>query len=479
MRRFVPKSFRRLVLIGAGLVAAPLLLATLAAYLLLGNLAESRQAAWQRMVATVQMGREIENTLGAMKQAIMRLPTPVSPGPTALPAYRRLHEQYTRQLRGYAVASEVYWQRPAVERLIERAHILAGDFQARRDGSLLAGQIYQIDAETHQILHTVAAAMEQDFERGEARLARLRAILLAAVLVAALAAVVALLLFRWAITERICQLDRVIRDIGRTDFVPDIGMAGTPDFPDLSRRLDWLRRRLRNTETQRTRFLRHVSHDLKTPLTAICEGSQLLSEGAAGPLDPRQKPLVDIVNKNAHRLQRFIEDMLNYQQISSARVNLELRAIRMDKLCESVLGAHIMAIGKRNLRIRRNLPEVELLGDWNKLYAVVDNLVSNAIKFSPEEGTVTLSVADAGDDVTVEIIDQGKGVPEEERKRIFEPFFRGTRAGRGEVKGTGLGLAIARDYARAHRGKLELVDSEEGAHFRLTLPKRRGNQPVE
>ena len=307
----------------------------------------------------------------------------------------------------------------------------------------------------------------------------MRLILLATVLPALFISLVVLATLRWVITERIRQMDRMIRDIGQSDVVPDILVIGPPDFPDLIRRLDWLRRRLRNSEAQRTRFLRHVSHDLKTPLTAICEGAQLLSEGAAGPLEPRHKPLVDIVNKNAHRLQKFIEDMLNYQQVSAARVNLEIRTIRMDRLCESVLSAHIMAVGKRNIRVKRKLAEVELSGDWNKLYAVLDNLISNAIKFSPEEGVVTVTLSEAENEVTIDVEDQGNGVPEEERKRIFEPFFRGTRTHRGEVKGSGLGLAIARDYARAHRGRLELIDSQQGAHFRFTLPKQRSNIRME
>lgn len=479
MIRFLPQSFRKLVSIGFVLMAIPLLVATGVVYRAIGAVDVSRQKAVSGFVQVARAGREIETSLGAMKLAILHLPVPAARADRAAPAFRGLTEQFTGQLRAFANLPPMAGQWPAIGRLIERATILDEDFRVGGDNSLLAGQIYQIDEEARRILHAGAQIMERDIEQVDGRAESLRTALMATVLAALLVAITVLLILRRVITERIRQMDRMIRDIGRTDFVPDITVVGTPDFPDLTRRLDWLRRRLRNTEAQRTRFLRHVSHDLKTPLTAICEGAQLLSEGAAGPLDPHQKPLVDIVNKNAHRLQKFIEDMLNYQQISSARVNLELRTLRMDRLCEAVLGAHIMAVGKRNLRIKRSLAEVELKGDWNKLYAVLDNLVSNAIKFSPEDGVVTVDLVDAGGEVVVNVMDQGNGVPDEERKRIFEPFFRGTRAAKGEVKGSGLGLAIARDYARAHRGRLELIDSEQGAHFRFTLPKKRPNTAME
>lgn len=473
------QSIHRLVLFGFALTAAPLLLAGFAAVALLDQTVFSRHEVLSQAMAAARAGREVEDTLGTMKLKIMRLSQPSRPDMHSPLAYQPLHEQFVRQYEALGALPTAAEQRPAIERVLARARILRDDFSAGGDASLLLGQLFQIDAETRAILQAGSRAVEREIERVARQAAKLRAILIAAVLASLAIAVAMLLLLRAAITERIRRMDRAIRDIGSTDFVPDITVVGTPDFADLDRRLDWLRRRLRNVEAQRTRFLRHISHDLKTPLTAICEGAQLLWEGAAGPLDPRHKPLVDIVNKNAQRLQKFIEDLLNYQEISSARINLELRAIRVDQLCETALGAHLMAAGKQNVRIRRDLPGVELNGDWNKLYAVMDNLISNAIKFSPEDGVVTVNLREEGSEVVVEVMDQGNGVQEDERKRIFEPFFRGTRARKGPIKGSGLGLAIARDYARAHRGRLELIDSPQGAHFRLTLPKQQGNHRVE
>jgi len=475
MGNILPKSFHRLLLIGFVLMALPLVVAVALAYQLSEQMVVARQEVLARAVLAARVGRQIEDALGAMKQQLMRLPQQSVPDTAALPAFQRLNQDFIERFNYFATLSTAVGQEAAIGRVVQRARILGEDFRARGDASLLAGQLYQVDEETRAILHASERALEQEIGQLGGRVSTLRLILFATVPLALFIAVVVLVVLRSVVVDRIRRMDRTIREIGRADFVPDITVVGSPDFPDLTRRLDWLRRRLRNVESQRTRFLRHISHDLKTPLTAICEGAQLLSEGAAGPLDPRQKPLVDIVNKNAHRLQKFIEDLLNYQQVSSARTSLDLRPIRMSQLCETVLGAHIIAAGKHNIRIKRTLADGELNGDWNKLYAVLDNLISNAIKFSPEEGVVTVSLADAGSEVVLDVIDQGSGVPEEERKRVFEPFFRGTRARKGPVKGSGLGLAIARDYARAHRGRLELVDSEQGAHFRLTLPKRQGN----
>jgi two-component system sensor histidine kinase GlrK len=475
MATLLPQSFHRLILIGFVLMALPLVLAVVLAYQLSERVVVARQEVLARAVLAGQVGRQIEDALGAMKQQLMLLPPQAVPEVAALPAFQRLNQDFIERFNYFATLSTAVGQEAAIKRVVERARILGEDFRARGDVSLLAGQLYRIDDETRAILHAGDRVVEQEIGQLGGRVATLRLILLATVPLALFVAAVVLVLVRSVVVGRIRAMDRTLREIGRADFVPDIAVVGKPDFPDLARRLDWLQRRLRNLESQRTRFLRHISHDLKTPLTAICEGAQLLSEGAAGPLDPRQRPLVDIVNKNARRLQKFIEDLLNYQEVSSARVSLELRPIRMSQLCETVLGAHIIAAGKHNIRIKRNLADGELNGDWNKLYAVLDNLISNAIKFSPEDGVVTVSLADEGDEMVLDVVDQGSGVPEEERKRVFEPFFRGTRARKGAIKGSGLGLAIARDYARAHRGRLELLDSAQGAHFRLTLPKRQGS----
>jgi two-component system sensor histidine kinase GlrK len=290
-------------------------------------------------------------------------------------------------------------------------------------------------------------------------------------LLAALPVTLAIALwFRSIISSQLQQVDRAIRAIGRAEYTDGVTVAGPQDLAYLGRRLDWLRRRLAELEEQKNRFLRHVSHDLKTPLTAIREGAQLLGEGVPGPLNEQQKTIISILDQNSRRLQQLIEELINYQQAGFAASSIDPHPVALDVVCTQVLRTHRLVAAARAIRFERKLAPVLVEGDADKLRVVVDNLVTNAIKFSPREGVVHVSLEKRDGRAVLDVVDEGPGVAAEERERIFEPFFRGTRARRGTVKGSGLGLAIAKEYVLAHRGRIEVIEEGRGGHFRATLP---------
>jgi two-component system sensor histidine kinase GlrK len=241
---------------------------------------------------------------------------------------------------------------------------------------------------------------------------------------------------------------------------------------EVGRRLDWLRRRLLALEEQRILVLRHVSHELKTPLAALREGSSLLTERAAGPLTQGQEKIVGIMNSNALRLQGLIDSLLKLQQAGHAGERIEPVRLRFDELIQQVVTTHQLAARSKRLRFAGALAPLTVSGGREELTTVVNNLVSNAIKFSPDGGAVELSLTEENKQIVLDVTDQGPGIPADEREQIFEPFYRSTNA-RG-VAGVGLGLAIAREFAAAHRGTLELLDMPAGTHFRLTLPVAGG-----
>jgi two-component system sensor histidine kinase GlrK len=254
-----------------------------------------------------------------------------------------------------------------------------------------------------------------------------------------------------------------------------VTITGTPDITYLGRRLEWLRRRLGQLEDQRTRFLQHVSHDLKTPLTAVREGSQLLADGVPGELNEQQKEIVAIIRQNTLRLQTLIEDLLNYQQASFAAGAIEPQAVAFDVVCLKVLRTHRLAAAARGVKFHRELPALLLEGDPDKLRMIVDNLITNAIKFTPPGTTINVLLHVRDDNAILDVIDEGSGVPDDEKDKIFDAFFRGTRTQRGErgeIMGSGLGLAIAKEYVVAHGGNIDLIKDHlrKGAHFRVTLP---------
>src|SRR5437773_165813 len=158
-----------------------------------------------------------------------------------------------------------------------------------------------------------------------------RSLILLVIFSTAVALSIALALTRY-ISRPIAEIDAAIRQLGGADFSRPIAVRGPADLRYLGRRLDWLRRRLDEFETQKNRFLRHVSHELKTPLTALREGAELLHDQVAGPLTPTQAQVVSIMRDNSVKLQRLIEELLDYQRALHAAASLEMRTVMLDEM---------------------------------------------------------------------------------------------------------------------------------------------------
>jgi two-component system sensor histidine kinase GlrK len=266
-------------------------------------------------------------------------------------------------------------------------------------------------------------------------------------------------------------MDRAIRRLGDGDFSKPAEIVGPCDLEQLGERLDWMRTRLLEVEQEKNRFLHHISHELKTPLTAIREGAELLNERVVGNLNAQQSEIAAILSDNTLQLQKLIENLLDFNIASSRASQLHVERVALNHLIQSVLEDHKVAILARQLVLDESLQPVQMDGDRAKLQTLVDNLLSNAIKFSPEQGRLRVRLEQQDGQAVVEVADAGPGIPEQERRRIFDAFYQGTYSDNGHVRGTGLGLAIAREYAQAHGGYIEVIDSEDqGACLRVVLP---------
>jgi two-component system sensor histidine kinase GlrK len=274
------------------------------------------------------------------------------------------------------------------------------------------------------------------------------------------------------ISRPIAELDAAIRQLGGADFARRITVRGPEDLQSLGERLDWLRRRLAELEAEKNRFLRHLSHELKTPLTALREGAELLNDQVGGPLAPPQRQVVSIMRDNSVKLQRLIEDLLDYQRALHAAASLAPKPLSLDSLVRDAVRPHELVMQSKAQRLTLELDKLTIEVDGEKLFSIVDNLVGNAVKFTPPGGTIAVSARASGGDAVIDVIDSGPGVPAEEREAIFDSFFRGRAKASGRIEGTGLGLAIAREFAEAHGGRIDVLASPRGAHFRVTLPRR-------
>ncbi|MEQ1508395.1 MAG: HAMP domain-containing sensor histidine kinase, partial [Myxococcota bacterium] len=279
-----------------------------------------------------------------------------------------------------------------------------------------------------------------------------------------------LLLAVIAIVRPLRALDEAIRTLGSGDLDREIAIRGPTDVKSLGTRLEWLRQRLLALETDRVRLLRHVSHELKTPLTCIREGTQLLDDGVTGDLTPDQREITAIIAANAAELTRRIEDLLRASDLRREEAALDLKPVALVDVIRQVLHQNAVAARARQIKLDPVLVPVEVVGDPLKLRTVVDNLITNAIKFSPERGTVLVTLGLEGGDVVIAVEDEGPGFDPTERERVFEAFYQGQATWIRHVGGTGLGLAIAREYVRAHGGDIHVENGRTGARVVVRVP---------
>ena len=276
--------------------------------------------------------------------------------------------------------------------------------------------------------------------------------------------------FTFLLSRPVTQVTESIRGLGEGQFSRPIQIGGPRDMVRLGEQLDWLRGRLLELEAQKTRFLQHMSHELKTPLTALREGSDLLSSGVVGNLNAEQREITRILQENSIELRKLIEGLLNYSAVHAQASYLDAKIVPLKDVVRRVVNDRKLAIVAKNLRIELNCENVAAYCDEEKIRVVLDNLLSNAVKFSPERGLVSIKLYEQAGDAVFEVLDEGPGIPEPERDRVFEAFYRGTVTPVSKVKGSGLGLSIVKEYVTLHRGRVDVLEGP-GAHFRVRFPR--------
>ena len=229
---------------------------------------------------------------------------------------------------------------------------------------------------------------------------------------------------------------------------------------------------LRRLERVRRDFVANVSHEFKTPLTAIQGFAETLLNGA---LDDKanRKRFVEIIREHARRLARLTDDLLKLSRIEAGRLELEIRPIRVDALVNGcVETARFKAKAKGiqiHVELQENAPPVR--GDGAQLGEVLQNLLDNAVQYTPSGGQIDVKAHSNGQSVTFTVADTGIGIPESDLERIFERFYRVDAARSREAGGTGLGLSIARHIVDAHAGRIWVESAVgQGSRFHFSIP---------
>lgn len=316
----------------------------------------------------------------------------------------------------------------------------------------------------------VSQQVTADAIRIQDQITNVRQLLLLQALALIPSALLMAIAFSIFITRPLKEIGSAVRRLGSGDFSGEVRVRGPQDIREISRRMDALRVHLNELETQKTMFLQHVSHELKTPLTAIREGVELLSDEVVGKLTRDQAEVAGILRASSHQLQKQIEDLLKFNTVLGQLSLRSVQSVDFRSLTEESIASQRLFSLSRQVDITKDLDDATVLGDPEQLRAVVDNLLSNAISYSPDASFVNVALCVRDGRAILDVQDQGPGIDPGDRAHVFEAFYQGKRRRRGHVKGTGLGLAICERYTDLHQGTIEIIDASEGAHFRLSIP---------
>jgi two-component system sensor histidine kinase GlrK len=473
MRLYRPKSIRRLLLVGFALVVAPLILALIHAMYSVDQLVVQGQHALFASVRATHGSEQLANAITDMERNALQYK--VLGDSALLEVYLENRQLFLDTVKRLAELDLSAIHRKRLDMIIDMegdVNNVLTNLPYNASETAAAVEIFSsLAGEARKMLEDNRELVKREVAQLEANGVQVQRDLMVHAMALVPAAMILTGIFAILITRPIRQMDAAIRRLGEGDFSRPAHIVGPQDLEQLGKRLDWMRTRLLEVEQDKNRFLNHISHELKTPLTAIREGTELLNEGVTGTLNTQQGEIVAIIRGKSLQLQKLIENLLDFNIAGSRDSQIRVEHVSLRLLIEAVLADHKVAALARQLKLEVSLQPVEIDGDRVKLQTLIDNLVSNAIKFSPEHGYLRIRLEQQGEQAVIEVADSGPGIPEQERRRVFDAFYQGSSSTSVHVRGTGLGLSIAREYALAHKGYIEVIDSEgPGACLRVVLP---------
>ncbi|CAN5687424.1 hypothetical protein BH23GEM1_BH23GEM1_08820 [soil metagenome] len=445
-----------------------------------------------------ETNRELRDTDFAASIAIGRLRTATDDVRAAENALLFVHDDSSRRrmaahiasadslatmLREYNLTRESALIRASLARIRDAA---AAEYEAARQGRPRDAEQISADSFLPQIarINTTVRQTEADLRgRTAERVDEASAVTIDAQRTAAAALVIALLLALlialWllrSISTPVFFLERGMRAVADGDFSYRLPYSGTrrDEFGRLAGSYESMARQLAELDKLKAEFISVASHELKTPINVIIGYLELLREGIYGELSPRQMEIAATIEKQAQTLTRLIRQLLDVSRFEAGGGKIDPRKVDLEHFL------HHLEAAFQGLAVQRGIaftvhrsPSVpaEVHWDEDRMNEVLGNLLSNAFKFTPRDGDVSLAVEGDRSKVRITIRDTGAGIPADQLPHVFEKFYQADNQASAALKGTGLGLAIAKQIVEAHQGTIS-VDSTEGAGttFQLTLP---------
>jgi two-component system sensor histidine kinase GlrK len=276
------------------------------------------------------------------------------------------------------------------------------------------------------------------------------------------------------ITTPLKLLIAKIQSLEQGDFEKEIKLKGSPEIREIADALEIMRLRLHALELQKSSFIRHISHELKTPLAAIREGTELLYDNSVGKLNDEQQEICFIIKDSVNRLQRLIEDLLNFNIVLDSTSLQDSEKIDLQVLLENVLTDHKLDIKRKKLEIIQVNKEVIIYSNAKQLKVVLDNILSNAIKYSSDQGTIGIYSEFKNNQLQLSIVDNGSGINPDIKAKMFDAFYQGPAPENNQIKGSGLGLTIVKELLMRLNGEIHIQSkqfNDKGTIVQITLPR--------
>src|SRR5215468_4909944 len=437
MRWARPKSLSGLMLFGLAMIAVPLLAAVLTAVLQIRDLSDTGQKIVIQGVTGARASQALFGQIASLERTA-RLHR-VLKDPKLLELYRTQDQRLSstrEQLHTLATGDA----RTTLEELGQvqesiRASVMDNPPGGTTDSPDLSARFVQLSELVERVAQQSNAQVDVEVAALQARTLQARQRLLWQAGLLLPLGIVAVFVLTVGVGRPLRQLDRAISELGQGTFTNPIEVSGPHDLERLGGQLEWLRQRLLDLAHERNRFLRHMSHELKTPLANIREGTELLVDGAVGELDSAQREVVTILRDNGIKLQQLIENLLSFSAWQARHSGLEISQFRLRPLIKSTLETHQLTLLAQRVHLDLKVQDVELRADRAKLKLILDNLLSNALKYSPRGGTIFIHAHADKDLLVLDVADTGPGITKEERGAIFEAFYSGRAPTAGHLKG--------------------------------------------
>ncbi|WP_020181630.1 HAMP domain-containing sensor histidine kinase [Methylotenera sp. 1P/1] len=473
MRIQYPNSFLKLLLIGFAFAILPLIMAFINANLAFNQLSKNSQNTIDKAVKTTRASHMLQEQLHLMERSARQFL--VLNDFEFLENYHNTRAAFLTALQELIILSPEAQQRNQLLEVkkteaklnlvilhtnisnLEQMPVL-NDFQQ------LTQQVNQLILRNNQSIDNASAHLVISASKAQQRFFLQSLILVPFALL--VAGAIAFMLGR-----PIQRMDTVIKDLGKGEYQNAISIDGPGDLRLLGQRLDWLRQELLHLKEQKQRFLQHISHELKTPLTAIREASELLTDGIGGTLSPQQHEIAHILKDNSLRLQKMIENLLTFTKMESDKHVMQVQALNINEIVSSVLASHALTIRNKQLHIDTRFWLGTIYADAETFKVMLDNLISNAVKFTPQAGQIVISTRQDKPWQLIEVQDSGPGLSKEDINKLFDPFYQGKTLHQGLVNSSGLGLTIVKNLVELHQGSIELKPEDKGAHVVIRLPR--------